>query len=293
MSTNARRALTVPAASELPGLLTLLGVGLATALVVAPAFAHAVEVWTLDAEFNYGFFIVPVALLLTWWRRDALRRAVGPGATAGLLVVVGALALYLFTSRIGIRALAGLAVIPLLWGIVAYLWGWGAARVLAFPIGFLVFGLGLYRGLLYTVGFAMQEITAVGASTLARTLGTAVERDGLTLTSDRFQFVVAEPCSGMSSLLSLLALSAVWTYVANGTLPARLAVLLSVVPIVVVANTTRVTLVLLVASWLGQDAAEGFFHGASSLLLFGIALGGLLLVSRSMGCGTLSTEASS
>src|SRR5207245_1920719 len=52
---------------------------------------------------------------------------------------------------------------------------------------------------------------------------------------------------------------------------------------VVVANTARVTLVLFVAAWWGQDAAIGFFHGLSSLLLFGVALGGLLVVSRTVG----------
>jgi exosortase/archaeosortase family protein len=51
-----------------------------------------------------------------------------------------------------------------------------------------------------------------------------------------------------------------------------------------VANTTRVTLVLLLANWMGQDAALGFFHGASSLVLFGVAMVGLVLVSRMVGC---------
>jgi exosortase/archaeosortase family protein len=65
-------------------------------------------------------------------------------------------------------------------------------------------------------------------------------------------------------------------------------VVLSVIPLVVLANTTRVTLVLLVASAFGQDAAVGFFHGASSLVLFGLALGGLLCVSRIVGCRVTS-----
>jgi exosortase/archaeosortase family protein len=74
-------------------------------------------------------------------------------------------------------------------------------------------------------------------------------------------------------------------------LGARLAVILSVLPLVVIANTTRVALVLLVASHFGQDAAVGFFHGASSLLLFGISLGGLVLVSRMVGCTVSSIGA--
>jgi exosortase len=115
-------------------------------------------------------------------------------------------------------------------------------------------------------------------------LGVGLARDGLVLRSDQFAFIVAEACSGMSSLISLLALAVLWAYLTRGTLPARAAIILSVLPLVIVANTARVTLVLLVAWHFGQDAALGFFHGASSLLLFGISLGGLLLVSRIVGC---------
>jgi exosortase len=171
-----------------------------------------------------------------------------------------------------------------LWGGAVYLWGWSAGRVLAFPIGFLAFGLGVFRGLLDSVGFAMQGITAVGAASLAQVAGIPVMRDGLVLSSDRFAFIVADTCSGMSSLVSLLALAALWTYAARGNVPRRLVVVLSVAPLTIAANSARVALVLLVANAFGQDAALGFFHGASSLVLFGLALVGLAGVSRVVGC---------
>jgi exosortase/archaeosortase family protein len=96
----------------------------------------------------------------------------------------------------------------------------------------------------------------------------------------------------MSSLVSLLALAALWTYAARGSLAGRSAVILATIPLVVLANSTRVALVLLVASHFGQDAALGFFHGASSLVLFGMALSGLILVSRVVGCKPVLNYAS-
>jgi exosortase len=280
------RVILVPSASAagLTGTLPPLGALTATLWLIWPALTHALEVWSTTDELSFGILVLPIAGGLAWWRRQALRARIGPGALLGLPIVVCSLLLYLLAQRVGINALAGVAVSPLLWGIIIFLWGWGAGRVLLFPIGFLAFGLGLYRGLLDTVGFAMQGVTAVGATTAARVLGVAVTRDGLVLRSDQFAFIVAEACSGMSSLVSLLALAALWTYVARGSIPARLAVILSVFPLVVFANTARVTLVLLVAAHVGQEAAVGFFHGASSLVLFGVGLGGLLLISRIVGC---------
>jgi exosortase len=196
--------------------------------------------------------------------------------------------LTLVSRRTGIHVLAGAAVSPLLIGVAAYLWGWGAARIVAFPSAFLIFGLGLYRGLLNSVGFALQDVTAVGAAWAGRIIGLDVVRDGLVLHSatatPAYAFVVAQACSGMSSLLSLLALAALWMYSTRGSLPGRVAVFAAVLPLVVIANTVRVTLVLRVGASFGEDAALGFFHGASSLILFGLALMGLLLVSRIVGC---------
>jgi exosortase len=264
--------------------LALIALAFALGAAVYPAFAHALEVWSTTEEFGYGFLIPPISVALLIWRRDALRRSRGPGATGGLVIALVSLGAYLLAHRVGINALAGIAVCPLLWGTAVYLWGWRTGRELAFPIGFLVFGLGVYRGLLDTVGLALQSVTAVGAGLFASALGIPVIRDGLVLRSDQFAFIVAEACSGMSSLLSLLALAALWTFVAQGRLAARAAVILGVLPVVVLANTVRVTLVLVVAHVLGQDAALGFFHGVSSLVLFGTALVGLLCISRMVGC---------
>jgi exosortase len=260
------------------------GLTLALAFLVAPAFHHAYDVWSTTEEFSFGFLIPPVCLALLWWQRRIILASLGHGAAGGLSIVLPALAVYLLAERIGIHALAGLAVPPLLIGAAVYLWGWAAGRALAFPLGFLVFGLGLYRGLLDTVGFALQGMTAAGAWALARGIGLDVVRDGLVLSSDRFAFVVAEPCSGMSSLVSLLALAALWTYLTRGSMPSRIGVILSALPLVIAANSTRVALVLVVASRFGQDAALGFFHSASSLVLFGLALAGLMCVSRMLGC---------
>ena len=256
----------------------------ATAALLWPALAHAVDVWSTTEEFTYGFLVPPVVLGLLWWRRAALVRSVGRGASEGLAIVLVAVGVYVLGERAGIHALAGIAVPPLLWGSAIYLWGWQTGRELAFPLGFAEFGLAVYRGLLDSVGFGLQQVTAVGAAASANLVGLVVIRDGLILQGDQFAFVVAQSCSGMSSLLSMLALGALWIHLAQGSTLRRLMVLLSVGPLVVVANTTRVVLVLLVASWLGQDAATGFFHGASSLVLFAVALGGLVLVSRGVGC---------
>src|SRR5438105_15560474 len=103
-----------------------IALGLALVTLIWPAFAHAMEVWSTDEEFAYGFIIPPIALALVWLRRDALRRSRGPGGNAGLLIVIASILVILVSRRTGIHNLAGVAVSPLLIGAAVYLWGWGA-----------------------------------------------------------------------------------------------------------------------------------------------------------------------
>src|SRR3954469_2011204 len=107
----------------IPSLIPL-GVALATVAIVWPAFAHALDVWSTTEEFSYGYLIPPVALGVVWFRRQALLHSIGPGARAGLLIVVLSLIVMLSAERMGIHALAGIAVSPLLFGAVVFLWGW-------------------------------------------------------------------------------------------------------------------------------------------------------------------------
>jgi exosortase len=177
----------------------------------------------------------------------------------------------------------------LVWAEVWCLWGWSAGAAVAFPIGLVAYGLTIQPTLVAPLGFALQGFTAVSAQAVGRALGVSIVREGLVLRGDNFAFVIAQACSGMNSLLALLSLASIWAYVVRGSPGSRAAILCAVLPLAVAANTTRVACVLIVANVLGEDAATGFFHGASSAVLFLMACAGMLAVSRLVGCRALAT----
>jgi exosortase len=266
-----------------------IGLVVVVTALIWPVISRALAVWSTDEDLHFGLLVPPLALLLVWWRRVAVRRSLGPGAPVGLLVVIGAIVALVICERLWARSPAAAAAGMLLWGVVVYLWGWSTARVLAFPIAWLTFGLALQPTLLSGVGFVLQHITAVGAELVSNVVGVPVIRDGLLLRTGPAAFIVAEACSGMNSLLALTALALLWLHVCQGRPVARLTLVGSVLPLVLMANVTRVALVLLVADRFGQDAAIGFFHGVSSLLLFGMALGGFVIVGHTVGCRPLAS----
>ncbi len=89
---------------------------------------------------------------------------------------------------------------------------------------------------------------------------------------------VAEACSGIRSLVSLLMLAIVLGYFTERRTAARVFIALAAVPIAIVANAARVAGTGLTAEWVSPAAAEGFFHTFSGWLVFVVAFAGLLLV---------------
>ena len=205
---------------------------LALVVFVWPAFAHAVEVRSTDTEF------AATASSSRRWRSGCCGRSAescGDGESgvrprAGLVHRRAGRRLTLVSRRTGINVLAGVAVTPLLVGVAAVTCGRLVGRARGcLPAAFLVFGLGLYRGLLNSVGFALQDVTATGRPSPRNCWVLNLIRDGLVLqsaaTPPEYAFVVAQACSGMSSLLALLTLAALFIYATTGPVLGKTGVL--------------------------------------------------------------------
>lgn len=265
-------------------LVAALVVAAVLALVYLPTFAHALEVWTTDEEFSFAILVPPISLGLLWLRRASIRRSLGRGSNWGLLGVAGGLLMLLVSVRLGVHFIGGASFIVTALGAVAYLYGLPTTRVVTFPVAFLAYGLVLYRGLLNSLGFTLQGITAHASAGAATLVGVPVRREGVDLFVGQFHFVVAEACSGLSSLLALLCLGTLIVGLARTSLIRRLLLLVLVVPIVLVANIVRVTLVLSLAQSFGLGVAYGFVHEFFSIALFLSAFGLFLLAGSVLGC---------
>ncbi len=257
-------------------------------LLYIPEFAHALNVWTTDEEFSFAFFVPPLALGLLWTRRQALVRALGPGSWLGLPLLLSGLVVLLLGARSGVNFIADDSFVLTTLGLVAYLYGLAAMRVIAFPVLFLLFGLSLFRGLLSSVGFALQGLTAQASAASASLLGVPVYRNGVDLFAGvgakQYHFIVAEQCSGMSSLLASLCLGTLLVGIAHTMLARRVFLIALIVPIVLAANVLRVTIVLTGSQVIGYGVTQGTLHGALSASVFLTAFALHYVVGRMMGC---------
>jgi exosortase len=252
----------------------------AGALVVLylPAFGHAVEVWGTDPELSFGFFGPPGAAVLVLMRRRELGAASGAGTWLGLPLLVAGLAMLVAGRATGVHAVTGLSLLPTCLGAAAYLAGPRFAQLLVLPLAQLTATASLYVGLLNSLGFWLQQITAAGAAAAANLAGTAVVRSGVDLYVGNGHFVVAQACSGLSSLLALLYLGLIVAAFVTQSWPVRLLLLGSAVPIVLLTNVIRVTIVLITSGATGSNLESGFSHAVLSAGMFLCA--GLLFILR-------------
>jgi len=95
--------------------------------------------WYNDPNYSHGFLVPLISAYFMWERRVALQAAVIAPSNFGLVVIAGSLLLLIFgfvgTEYFTMRS----SLVFLLAGIVLYCFGWQILRVLALPIGFLIF----------------------------------------------------------------------------------------------------------------------------------------------------------
>lgn len=250
------------------------------AFLYAGVFRDLVQDWLHDGNYSHGFLIIPIAAYLVWERRAALRdapmapNAVGlAGIALGLLMLVsGTLGAELFLTR--------MSMLCVLAGVVVFVLGWRPLKILAFPLLFLLLMIPIPALIFNQIAFPLQLFASrVGAAGLDA-LGIPVLREGNVIALASIVLEVAEACSGIRSLVSLLTLGIVLGYFMDSRTWLRVAIALATIPIAVLSNGLRVAGTGVAAHYYGNAAAEGFMHTFSGWFMFVVALVMLLIAQR-------------
>jgi exosortase len=232
--------------------------------------------WWDDPNYSHGFLVPLFSGWLVWRRRRELA-ALRPGGTAlGLAVLLGGLGLLVLGEVGAERFLAASSLVVVLAGLLLFHLGRAAFRHLAFPLGYLLFMIPPPTILFYAVAFPLQQLAARNAAWVLDLLGIPVLLDGNVIHLSQITLGVTEACSGIRSLVSMLALAVAWGHLTLGGVWPVLLLAASAVPLTVVANAGRVVVTGLIGEYAGVQYATGFFHSFSGSAIFLLAFAGLL-----------------
>lgn len=248
-------------------------------------FSWLVAVYESNPDDSLGYMIPPLIFALLYSKRDQLmpleKSPWGPALFLFALALLLHISGYLIQQvRVSLLAF-GLG----LWALTGLFWGVYWLRAAAFPFGLMVFAVPLTA---YTdsMTFHLRLLsTSLAAGFCKAVLNLSLIREGTVVFHALpggvrgFEFEVAPACSGIRSLTVVLLLTLVFGYLRFESPWRRLALVVSAVPLAVVANVVRLVTVFTVGEAWGGAAGKRIETNLG-FVTFVVALGGMLLIAR-------------
>jgi exosortase B len=151
--------------------------------------------------------------------------------------------------------------------------GQAALRLAWFPVFYAIFMIPLPGVLVDAVTGPLKQWISSLVELILYPLGYPIARNGVVITIGQYQMLVADACSGLHSMFSLTALGTLFMYITARKSRLHNALMLaSILPIAFVANVIRVIILVLVTYHFGDEAGQGFLHGAAGMVLMLVAL---------------------
>ncbi|MBW2359368.1 MAG: exosortase/archaeosortase family protein, partial [Deltaproteobacteria bacterium] len=183
-----------------------------------------------------------------------------------------------------VGSVAGLGI-PLLLGAVAYaIGGVRLVRPLALPLVFLMLMVPPPQFLVYEALFRLKIFVTQASVALLRAGQFSVLAQGNQILVPDHTLFVADACSGLTSIVTMLPIACIVAYFMSRDIWRRAVVIASVVPLAIAANVLRVTLTVAFVSQLGIDVAQGLLHESFGVAVYVVGLLALVAVARLVRC---------
>ena len=252
----------------------ILVLGLVALAVVAPTmYRLGTQVWSKEFGAHGPIVLATGAWLI--WRRFPSMTAEGTSGNALVTFAIAAvsLAVYVFGRAYDLLSLEagglygfGLAVLYDRFGLRTMFRNW-------FPI--------FYLGLLLPVpGWMLDEFTAplkLLVTTLSAGIvlpfGIPLVQEGVTMTVGPYQLLVEDACSGLNSLIGLIAITMFYIYLLRDAgWRYSLFLVMLIIPVAIAANVIRIVVLILLTYFFGDAVGQGFLHITAGLFLFALSL---------------------
>jgi exosortase len=251
--------------------------------------------YSMKAEEEHVFVVPFVVLFLLWWKRETLLEVPKRFWGVALILLAAAALLHIAGYVVQQTRISFLGFILGLYALSGIVWGAKWLRAISFPFFLLVFCMPLGTSA-EMITFPLRMIVtqlSVGISQYG--LGIDVIRNGTQIfdSTQTFQYDVAPACSGIRSLVALLAMATIYGVIGFGKTWKTILIVCSAVPLAVLGNTARITTVILVAKVAGHDAGT-MIEQKFGFITFVVSIAGMLLLGyliRDRKPSSLSPEA--
>ncbi len=240
-------------------------------------------------DYTHAYFILPVTVWLAWRKRAALKELIHPskqspkggaknlkndeifrpaaGNYYSVIILILGILMFIFGWRQDYLFISTFSLIPVLFGLILYLYGTSIAKTLSFPILYLLFLVPPPLGVLDAVTLPMRHGISLLTEIIIRNIGLPITRDGLLLSIGGNEIYMGAPCSGFRSLITIISLGLVYIYINKNSFKNKAILFFLIIPIALIGNLFRVIAVCLVTFCYGETFGKKF-HDISGFIIF-------------------------
>jgi len=236
-----------------------------------PVFRDLIADWLRDNNYSHGFLIIPISIFIFYRRRRELVFPAKPCRVGIILILAGCLG-FIFGVAASEYFTSRFSLVLIFTGISLYYLGSANFRKVWFAFFFLIFMIPIPAIIYHSATLPMQLMATKITDHFLHVIGVPSIRQGNMIFLPEYTLEVAEACSGLRSLATLMALGALYAHLA---MPGRVRptiLFLATIPIAIVTNIIRLMFTAIGAYAISTSLAEDFLHELSGLLVFITAL---------------------
>ena len=230
--------------------------------------ASTVNTWNTSDTYGHGYLIPLLSLYFIWLKRFELRATIIQPCYWAIVPIIGLCLFWLIGELSYTNVIKQFAVFLFPLFFVLFMFGWKVSKVIVFPLIFLIFCVPFGEGLIPLLQVITAEITIY----FIGVIGIPVYVDGLFITLTSGVFEVAKACSGISYLISSLAIGSFYAFISYNSPKHRAYFIFFSLLVPIIANGLRALLIVLLAHYSDLAIATGFDHLIYGWVFFGVIL---------------------
>lgn len=245
-----------------------------------PEIRDMVFHWVDKKEYSHGFLIPAISLYLVWRKRDELKNISVMPDGKGILLMAAGIVSFVIGNIAFEPSLRQYSLVVTLIGLIYFLSGKEMYKALLFPAGYLLFMVPLPYIIMNTIAMNLRLVNAWVAYSALNFFGIPILREGANLELPSMSLVVADLCTGILSLVAIMALAVFYAYISLKKNIFRVALIFLAVPVAIFSNMLRLIMTVGLAYFYGQRILGDIIHQFHGTVNFFITVFFLVLAGN-------------
>lgn len=236
-------------------------------------FVSLIREWSVRDDYSHGFLIPFISVYFAWAKRERLKRLqIQPGILSGLSILVIGVMMLIAGDTGGVEAVKQTSLLVTLPGLVLLLGGAQFLRALLLPLAYLILMIPpVLDALIGWMHWPFQLFAVKTAAILLSAISIPVFHHAQFLELPNATIDVANACSGVRYLISIIAIGIPLAVFTQKTITRRILLIALSILVGIIANPMRIALIGVWAYKTGE-VTHGPLHVFQGLFISIIAL---------------------